>query len=162
MDWTLDSGTSQPSYGNQTVAAMAYRNCDTCTGGKDSVSTNVFYAALPVNPGKTLTSVTLPATATRAPLHIFAVGTGTEALTLAAQSVTPATASPGQQVTVTGTGFGTTQGSGYVDFTDNGTNWGAPAARGPDRFVDDTASPSPFPPPAARRRSARTRRRRCP
>jgi lysophospholipase L1-like esterase len=127
-DWTLNSGTSQPSYGNQTVAAMAYRNCDTCTGVKDAVSTNVFYAALPVNPGKMLTSVTLPATATQGPLHIFAVGTGTGALTPAAQSVTPATASPGQRVTVTGTGFGTTQGSGYVDFTDNGTSWGAPGS----------------------------------
>jgi hypothetical protein len=38
----------------------------------------------------------------------------------------PATAAAGQQVTVTGSGFGATQGSGYLTFSDNGTNWGAP------------------------------------
>jgi hypothetical protein len=29
-------------------------------------------------------------------------------------------------VTVTGTNFGATQGSGYITFGDGGTNWGAP------------------------------------
>lgn len=38
----------------------------------------------------------------------------------------PATASAGQQVTVTGSGFGASQGSGHLAFSDNGTNWGAP------------------------------------
>lgn len=38
----------------------------------------------------------------------------------------PATAAAGQQVTVTGSGFGASQGSGYLTFSDNGTNWGAP------------------------------------
>jgi alpha-glucosidase (family GH31 glycosyl hydrolase) len=38
----------------------------------------------------------------------------------------PATAAAGQQVTVTGSGFGSTQGSGYLTFSDGGTNWGAP------------------------------------
>jgi alpha-glucosidase (family GH31 glycosyl hydrolase) len=38
----------------------------------------------------------------------------------------PATAAAGQRVTVTGSGFGASQGSGYVTFSDNGTNWGAP------------------------------------
>jgi hypothetical protein len=37
---------------------------------------------------------------------------------------TPAVA--GQQVTVTGTGFGATQGAGYAAVSDDGTNWGAP------------------------------------
>ena len=32
----------------------------------------------------------------------------------------------GQQVTVTGSGFGAAQGSSYLTFSDNGTNWGAP------------------------------------
>jgi hypothetical protein len=39
----------------------------------------------------------------------------------------PATASAGQQVTVTGSGFGAAQGSSYLTFSDNGTNWGAPS-----------------------------------
>ncbi|HEY3869668.1 MAG TPA: TIM-barrel domain-containing protein [Actinocrinis sp.] len=38
----------------------------------------------------------------------------------------PAAASAGQQVTVTGSGFGASQGSGYLAFSDGGTNWGAP------------------------------------
>jgi hypothetical protein len=41
-------------------------------------------------------------------------------------SVSPATASAGQVVTVTGVNFGATQGGGYVTFSDEGTNWGAP------------------------------------
>ncbi|MHB1876831.1 MAG: TIM-barrel domain-containing protein [Streptosporangiaceae bacterium] len=41
-------------------------------------------------------------------------------------SVSPSTASAGQQVTVTGVNFGATQGSGYLKFSDKGTNWGAP------------------------------------
>jgi hypothetical protein len=58
-----------------------------------------------------------------------AAGTGTQAMTSpVAQSVNPATASAGQEVTVTGTGFGATQGSGYVDFSNNGNDWGAPGS----------------------------------
>ena len=42
-------------------------------------------------------------------------------------SVSPGTAAvAGNQITVSGTGFGSTQGSGYVAFSDAGTNWGAP------------------------------------
>jgi hypothetical protein len=126
-DWALNEGASTPSYGNQVLATMPYANCDTCSSGQDPVKTYIFYAGLPVDPGKRLVSVALPATVSGGEMHIFAVGTGTQALTPpTAQSVNPATAPAGQQVTVTGTGFGATQGSGYVDFTDNGTDWGAP------------------------------------
>ena len=38
----------------------------------------------------------------------------------------PAKAAAGQRVTVTGSGFGASQGSSYLTFSDNGTNWGAP------------------------------------
>jgi hypothetical protein len=41
-------------------------------------------------------------------------------------SVSPATASAGQVVTVSGVNFGATRGSSYVTFSDDGTNWGAP------------------------------------
>jgi hypothetical protein len=41
-------------------------------------------------------------------------------------SVSPSTASAGQVVTVSGVNFGTTQGSNYITFSDDGTNWGAP------------------------------------
>jgi lysophospholipase L1-like esterase len=42
------------------------------------------------------------------------------------RSVSPDPASAGQQVTITGSGFGATQGAGYVSFSDVGTYWGAP------------------------------------
>jgi hypothetical protein len=41
-------------------------------------------------------------------------------------SVSPATASEGQVVTVNGVNFGASQGSSYITFSDAGTNWGAP------------------------------------
>jgi lysophospholipase L1-like esterase len=125
-EWTLNAGSATPSYGNQVVATMPYGNCDTCSSGQDADNTYVFYAALPVDPGKTLTSVTLPSPAAPDEMRIFAVGTGAEAMTPpVAQLENQATASAGQQVTVAGTGFGATQGNGYVDFSDNGIDWGA-------------------------------------
>jgi hypothetical protein len=75
---------------------------------------------------------------------VGAVGTGSTATVTQSggtpQSVTePASAAPplitsvtsgpvaaGQQVTVTGSGFGASQGGSYLTFGDNGTNWGAP------------------------------------
>jgi hypothetical protein len=41
-------------------------------------------------------------------------------------SLDPTTASAGQQVTIHGSNFGTTQGDSYVFFVDGGTSWGAP------------------------------------
>ena len=38
----------------------------------------------------------------------------------------PSSAAAGQQVTITGSGFGASQGSSHLNFSDNGTNWGAP------------------------------------
>jgi predicted alpha-1,2-mannosidase len=126
-DWTLNAGSSKPSYGNVVAANMTYRNCAACSDGKNTVSTNVFYTALPVDPSKTLTSVTLPNGATQGALHIFSIGTSTQALSPpVASSVSPATAAAGQQVTINGSGFGATQGAGYVAFSDNGVNWGSP------------------------------------
>ena len=126
-DWTLNAGASKPAYGNQVAATMSYRDCASCTGGEAAGSTYVFYTGLPVDPTKTLTSVTLPNGSTSGQLHIFALGTSTQSLSPPlATSLSPATASAGQQVTINGSGFGATQGSGYVAFSDNGINWGAP------------------------------------
>jgi Glycosyl hydrolases family 31/Ricin-type beta-trefoil lectin domain/Domain of unknown function (DUF5110)/IPT/TIG domain len=41
-------------------------------------------------------------------------------------SAAPAPAAAGQQVTITGSGFGASQGGSYLTLSDNGTNWGAP------------------------------------
>lgn len=128
-DWTLNAGSSKPSYGNQVAATTGYRNCPGCTGGKQSVSTDVFYTAVPVNSGKTLTSVTLPAGTNAGNEHIFSIGTSTAALAgPVVTSLSTTNAKAGDQVTVNGSGFGASQGSGYVAFSDNGTNWGAPGA----------------------------------
>jgi predicted alpha-1,2-mannosidase len=126
-DWTLNGGSaSTPSYGNVIAATLPYRDCVGCTG-PDPTKTYVFETSLPVDPTKTLTSVTLPLGATQGELHVFAIGTSTSALTPpVATSVSPSPASAGQVVTITGSGFGATQGSGYVAFSDNGTNWGSP------------------------------------
>jgi hypothetical protein len=95
-EWTQNLGASTVLYGNQVVATLPYANCDTCASGEDPVSTYVYYAALPVDPGKKLVSLTLPATVSGGEMHIFAVGTGTQAVTPpAAQSVNPATTSAG-------------------------------------------------------------------
>jgi predicted alpha-1,2-mannosidase len=126
-DWTLNGGSaSAPSYGNQIVATLPYRDCMGCTG-PDNTKTYVYYTGLPVDPTKTLTSVTLPLGATQGNLHVFAVGTSASALPApVATSVSPSPASAGQVVTITGSGFGATQGTGYVAFSDNGINWGSP------------------------------------
>jgi predicted alpha-1,2-mannosidase len=124
-DWTLNAGSSKPSYGNQVAATMSYRNCPGCTGGQQSVDTYVFYTAVPVNPGKTLTSVTLPTGAGNE--HIFSIGTSATAMTgPVVTSLSTTSAQAGDQVTINGSGFGSSQGNGYVAFSDNGTNWGAP------------------------------------
>jgi len=128
-EWTLIGGSEQPSYGNQVAAKLPSANCDTCSSGQVATPTYVFDAELPVDPGKRLASVTLPASTAPGVMHIFSVGTGTQAMTPpVAQLVNPATASAGQQVTVRGTGFGAAQGSGYVELSDNGAAWGAPGS----------------------------------
>jgi predicted alpha-1,2-mannosidase len=126
-DWTLGGGTGSVAYGNTIAATTSYRNCPSCTGGQDAVGTYVYYAGIPVNPDKTLTSVTLPNGTTGGEEHIFSIGTSTTAMTgPVVTSLSATSASAGDQVTINGTGFGATQGSGYVAFSDNGTNWGSP------------------------------------
>jgi predicted alpha-1,2-mannosidase len=124
-DWTLNGGGSKPSYGNQTAISLSYRNCSYCSPAQQTVPTYLFYAAVPVDPGKTLSSVTLPDGASTGQLHVFSIGTSTSPLSPpVATSVTPAVASGGHQVTIDGSGFGSSQGSGYVEFSDNGSSWG--------------------------------------
>ncbi len=87
----------------------------------------MFYAAVPVDPGKTLTSVTLPSGTGGGQEHIFSIGTSTTAMTgPVVTSLSTTSAKAGDQVTINGSGFGSSQGNGYVAFSDNGTNWGAP------------------------------------
>jgi hypothetical protein len=87
----------------------------------------VFSAVLPVDSSKTLSSVTLPSGSTGGDLHVFSIGTSTTAINgPVIMSIDPNTAKAGDQVTIHGSGFGTSQGSGYVHFADNNTDWGEP------------------------------------
>ncbi|NUP54080.1 MAG: lectin [Catenulispora sp.] len=131
-DWTLNGARNKPSFGNQDAATLPYRDCASCTNGKDNTAAHIFATTLPVDPTKTLTAITLPTATDQGTLHIFALGTTTTPPTgPVATTATPSPAAAGQQVTITGTGFGPTQGTGYLAFTDQGTNWGAPGNSAP-------------------------------
>lgn len=72
-DWTLNAGSSSPAYNNVVAAKLPYRNS---SGGKDNTTTYVFYSAVSLMPNKTVQSVTLPLSASRGSLHIFAMSIG--------------------------------------------------------------------------------------
>ncbi|MEU5563246.1 GH92 family glycosyl hydrolase [Micromonospora musae] len=73
-DWTLSGGFQQPSFGNLTAVHTAYR--DVLGSGIDPVGTYVF-ATTPIElqPGKQLTSLTLPTNANGGVIHVFGVAT---------------------------------------------------------------------------------------
>ncbi len=71
-DWTEDAGTSSVLFGNVVVATMPYRNCG---GGQQGVSTYVFSQTIPVNPAKTVASVTLPDDVTNGAIGVWAIST---------------------------------------------------------------------------------------
>ena len=74
--------------------------------------------------------VPLPATSTSQSVTVTQAGGSAvqagEPPVISISSVSPGTASAGQVVTVSGADFGASQGSGYLTFSDDGTNWGAP------------------------------------
>jgi Glycosyl hydrolase family 76 len=74
-DWTAGS----TSLGNGTVASMSYRN--SAGGASQQIGTKVFTTDIPLQPGKTVASVTLPSSANQGVLHIFALGTDKGPLT---------------------------------------------------------------------------------
>jgi predicted alpha-1,2-mannosidase len=72
-DWTLAAGSSQVLFGNTIVATMPYRNCG---GGSQTVSTYIFAETIPVDPSKTVATVTLPGDVANGAIGIWAVSTG--------------------------------------------------------------------------------------
>ena len=72
-DWTLNNGEASPLNSNQVVATTSYRN--TVNGGLDPHMPNVFYTDVTLAAGKTIKSVTLPASVDHGNMHIFAIGT---------------------------------------------------------------------------------------
>jgi len=69
-DWTLNGASAQPIAGNSVAATLPYRNGN---GGKQTLQTDVFYAAITLQAGKAVARVTLPASANQGHLHIFAM-----------------------------------------------------------------------------------------
>jgi hypothetical protein len=71
-DWTLNGGTAKVQAGNTIAVTTPYR--DTSSGSRETVTTNVF-ATRPVTlpSGKSVASVTLPASANQGNLHVFAI-----------------------------------------------------------------------------------------
>ncbi len=78
-DWTLGANGSQPSYGNAEVATTPYRN--SISGKPQTINTYVFSTTIPITAGKTVASITLPATTNQGAIHVFAVGSDKGPLT---------------------------------------------------------------------------------
>jgi len=68
-DWTLNGGSVSPVPGDSVAAAMGYRDN---RGRPESIGTDLFYVSVPLQPGKTVASVTLPS-GTGGTLHLFAL-----------------------------------------------------------------------------------------
>ncbi len=83
-DWTLNGASAQPSAGNSVAATMPYRNSGT---GKQTLQTDMFYAAITLQAGKAVARVTLPASANQGHLHVFA-------MTVAGAASSPPTSTP--------------------------------------------------------------------
>ena len=73
-DWTLGGGAGQPVAGNTVIAKMPYRNSD--SGTSQTHTTYVFAETVPLTPGKTVASITLPAHVSAGQFHVFALGEG--------------------------------------------------------------------------------------
>ena len=73
-DWTLAAGSAPPQFGNVTAVTTPYRNAS--DGGKQQINTYVFAATVPITSGKTVASVTLPATLSTGSIGLFAISAG--------------------------------------------------------------------------------------
>lgn len=77
-DWTLSANSSSPSFGNVEVPNTPYRN--SIGGSSQTVNTDLLSASFPLAQGKTVASVTLPASTDESSLHVFAIGSDKRAL----------------------------------------------------------------------------------
>jgi putative alpha-1,2-mannosidase len=68
-DWTLGGNKVNPDPSNQIALTSTYRH--NAAGQKDNIKTYVFYAAIPLDGGKTLASVTLPGIVSHGRIHVF-------------------------------------------------------------------------------------------
>ena len=139
-DWTLNAGTSSRPSATRSRPPRPTATAPAAPAGANCRH-RLFSAALPVDPARRSASVTLPSGATPGPAaHLRDRHVGPAAMSGAVADVRQPgdRRTPAQQVTITGSGFGATPGRGYVAFSDNGTNWGAPGntATCPDRQLE--------------------------
>jgi hypothetical protein len=73
-DWTLGGGAFPPVSGNVTAATTPYRN--STSGTRQTINTMVFEVSAGLTAGKTVASITLPASVTGGQFHVFAIATG--------------------------------------------------------------------------------------
>jgi hypothetical protein len=116
-DWTLNGGSASVEAGNTIAATTSYRNA--ASGTADQVKAYLF-ATTPValTSGKTVASVTLPATANQGGLHVFAIafsGAGASAPT------GPIVSGVSSGLCIDDSGASTTNGSHIQIYTCNGT-----------------------------------------
>jgi len=130
-DWTLNGGAVQPISGNSVAATMSYRNG---SGGKQTLQTNVFYAAVALQAGKAVASVTLPASADQGHLHVFAMtvaGAASPPPATATATSTPAataTSTPAATATSTPAGAGAASATATGAASATSTNTSTPSA----------------------------------
>ncbi len=73
-DWTLSAGAATPKFGNVIIATTPYRNGT--DGSTQKVKTYIFAETVPLDTGKTVASVTLPATLSQGSIGVFAINAG--------------------------------------------------------------------------------------
>lgn len=69
-DWTLSANKVQPVAGNEVVAKLAYRDT---RKGTEADRPCIFFTSIPLDPTKTVQSITLPVKASQGFLHVFAI-----------------------------------------------------------------------------------------
>jgi predicted alpha-1,2-mannosidase len=69
-DWTLSGGGGSVQFGNVIAASTPYRNH---TSGRDGVKTYVFAASVPIDSGKTVAGVKLPASLSQGSIGVFSI-----------------------------------------------------------------------------------------
>jgi predicted alpha-1,2-mannosidase len=121
-DWTLNGGSASVQSGNTAAITTSYRNA--ASGTANQIKTYVF-ATTPVSltSGKTVASVTLPASANQGALHVFAIAFGGSGATAPTGPIVSGVSSG---LCVDDSNSSTTNGSHIQIWTCNGTgaqNW---------------------------------------
>lgn len=70
-DWTLHGGTTSPQFGNTVAVKLPYRN--KAEGTREDVATHVFFASIPIDANRPVTSVTLPRRVSAGRMHVFSI-----------------------------------------------------------------------------------------